>query len=537
MRNSKSSQTGRARSTEAQIAPYPLAALSSALWAVSVPNLDYTLPAAAWIALSALLSALYNQSPIRALKIGFLTGALYNLITYSWVYNSITTYGGASTLVGLIAVGALSGYLSLYLACFALLFALIAKRFGYFRAHIIAPFLLITIDSARANFPQLQFPWLTLAESQYQNLSINAISSIAGAHGLTFLIVVFNCAISAIFVALFFSRLPSRKRMKILALSSVSALVAIGAPLLYSSMGNPESDSSESVRIALIQTNIDQKLKWKTRLQNQHLRNLFTMTSELAPESPDLIVWPESALPYFFGSDERRDRGVLALARRLDSTILFGSLRRPKQESIGSKEFYNSAWLISPNGAARWHDKVNLVPFGEYVPYKRLLFFVDKLAAVSGQIAPGLEGAPFIAPPFRITPAICFEIAFAEHIRRLSVKARSNLIVTLTNDSWFGRSKASEQALAIAVSRAIENQIPLARAAQSGISAIIDSDGAILRRSELFEKTILSDTISIRVGASPSIYQKFGYLFEYLAIFVALGAIAFSLAPQRATIE
>ncbi len=174
----------------------------------------------------------------------------------------------------------------------------------------------------------------------------------------------------------------------------------------------------------------------------------------------------------------------------------------------------NSAYLLRPDGAvAGRYDKVHLVPYGEYVPLRRLFPFIGKLVAGVGDFRPGKGFDPLVSDGRRLGVLICYEAIFPEAARDYK-RNRADLLVNITNDAWFGRTSAPYQHLSMTVFRAIENRLYLVRAANTGISAVIDPTGKILSRTGVFERTVLKG--EVKFIDEKTFYAAYGDLFVYL---------------------
>lgn len=257
------------------------------------------------------------------------------------------------------------------------------------------------------------------------------------------------------------------------------------------------------------------------------------LTREAARQRPELVVWPEAAVPFLLQADPRRAQ-IEALAREVGASLLVGA------PDVQAGQPRNSAFLIGPNGRLLGrYDKRHLVPFGEYVPLSRLLFFVDPLAGGAiGQFSPGREATVFATPSGRFGVVICYEAIFPEEVRDL-FRGGADFLVNIINDAWFGRSAAPVQHLAMAAFRAVENRAFLIRAANTGISAIVAPDGRIVQASELFTTAVLAGTITPCAGVS--LYTRYGDLFAWgtvgIALAVALAALAPSVPPRWRTAD
>ncbi|MBE0596090.1 MAG: apolipoprotein N-acyltransferase, partial [Desulfuromonadales bacterium] len=275
----------------------------------------------------------------------------------------------------------------------------------------------------------------------------------------------------------------------------------------------------QTLAVARIQGNIEQGLKWNPAFQ-QTTVDLYRDLSRAAggERKLDLIIWPESATPFYF-----QDAGPLAhtvgqVPPDTGALLLFGS---PAYEPSGPDfRYLNSAFLLSAEGGMLGRsDKVHLVPFGEYVPFGRWFPFIDKLVVGIGDFSPGTI-TPLPMNGHQAGVLVCFEGIFPE-LAREHVRKGADLLVNITNDAWFGHSSAPWQHLAMTRFRAVENRIWVARAANTGITAFITPAGRITAQTPLFETASLVDTVGL--GAAPTLYGRLGDLIP--AIFLGLTLI------------
>jgi apolipoprotein N-acyltransferase len=247
--------------------------------------------------------------------------------------------------------------------------------------------------------------------------------------------------------------------------------------------------------------------------------------------SPDLIVWPETAVPFFFQDGPPLAKTIFSLVKESKAALIFGSpaYRRDGQHL----RYYNRAYLLRPDTKTiQYYDKVHLVPFGEYVPLKSLFGFINRLVPAAGDFASGNRIAPLALKNASAGILICFEAIFPE-IARAMVRKGADVLVNLTNDAWFGASSAPYQHLSMSVFRAVENRRPLIRAANTGFSAIIDSRGRIMDRTDLFEEETLRATLCL-IDRNLTFYTRFGDIFAYVAIIMALAGIIIGLKrPEK----
>jgi apolipoprotein N-acyltransferase len=267
-------------------------------------------------------------------------------------------------------------------------------------------------------------------------------------------------------------------------------------------------NNSIHLQVSLIQGNIDQAHKWDPAYTNETLATYQSLTVKAAQDHSDLIVWPETAVPCYFSPEHWYEPFFLSLAKKVNAPILFGSLAYEARSHPEEYKYFNSAFLVSPEDKkVSQYDKVHLVPFGEYVPLKSFLPFVEKLVVGVGDFSPGKNFTLFGIPMARFGVLICYEIIFPD-LSRHYCKSGANFLVTITNDAWFGRSSAPYQHFSMAVFRAVENRTAVVRAANSGISGIIEPTGYIQRQTPLFERTYCKGKIP--VNSSSTFYSRYG---------------------------
>src|SRR5436309_315013 len=244
---------------------------------------------------------------------------------------------------------------------------------------------------------------------------------------------------------------------------------------------NPTNE--HSLRIGLVQPNIDQAQKWDVAFRRQSIDRYKKLTGQVVQEV-DLVVWPEAATPFFFDVETDYREELLRFVRERGVPLLFGSPALDSK-SEGSPRLFNSAYLVSSTGTVLdRYDKVHLVPFGEYVPLKPVFFFLNKLVVGLGDFVPGSDPRVMSGPSGHLGVVVCFEVIFPNLVRQF-VDRGAYYMVTITNDAWFGRTSAPYQHFAMVVFRAVENRVPCARAANTGSSGFIAAEGHILRTTDI----------------------------------------------------
>lgn len=271
----------------------------------------------------------------------------------------------------------------------------------------------------------------------------------------------------------------------------VSAGIAVGwfAAMLQLD-GLPQSN--DVLNVAVVQGNIEQELKWTPEMKDMTI-HLYEDLSRRATTvtALDLVVWPETAMPFFFQNPGPDRSAVREIARELGVPLLFGAPAYWFPPGRDVPMLFNRAWLLDAEGKeVGAYDKVHLVPFGEYVPYEDLLFFVRKLVPGVGEFQPGRERnlLEVAGQPFGVL--ICYEVIFSAEVAQFA-RSGARWLVQLTNDAWFGETAAPWQHLAQAQLRAVETGLPIVRAANTGISAWIDRTGALRKLLPLNHRDVL----------------------------------------------
>lgn len=491
-----------------------LALLSSALLFFASPG-AFALPQLAWLALVPLFWGLGSQPPRRAALLGLICGLAYYLPLLYWIIIVLATYGQVPMPIAVLALILLALYMSCYLAAFALFCAKTGARLSLL---VFAPACWVALDLIRGRL-FTGFPWMDLAYTQYSLPQLIQVADLAGHYGLTFLMVLAN--------ALIFTLAASLVRRK---MASSPAIIAVAAVLLLSASGYsfwrmqtvPTAIAqAEQMEIALAQGNIPQDQKWQPAFQRETIDTYLRLSQEtFAAKKPQLVVWPEAALTFYPYEHPLFLRLHSELTRSYRTFLLTGAPHREKVAPDEPITYANSAFLLSPDGLVTGrYDKQHLVPFGEYIPLRWLLGFASPLVETLGAFTPGQSNTPLACENSRIGIMICFESIFPE-ISRKQTEAGANLLVTLTNDAWFGRSSAPWQHLAMGVFRAVETRKTLVRAANTGISAFIDPMGRIEGASSLFAEYARSQPVALVNGLT--CYVRWGYLFPWGCLLLTL---------------
>jgi apolipoprotein N-acyltransferase len=267
--------------------------------------------------------------------------------------------------------------------------------------------------------------------------------------------------------------------------------------------------------VGLIQGNVEQFMKWNPVFQKVVMGKYRDLTLVAAQSKPQLIVWPETAMPFYYNQHPVGTEFVNDLARQIQTPILFGSPH--KENKDGQTIHYNSAYLVSETGDTQnRYDKIHLVPFGEFVPFRELLFFVEKMVEMIGDFGRGKEATLFDVAGYKAGVSICYELIFPDLIRQ-AVKNGANFLINITNDAWFGKSAASYQHMSMGALRAVENRVPIVRAANTGISGTIDANGALRDETDLFVEAAKITKITPRQRGL-TFYTAYGDVFSWICL-------------------
>ncbi len=484
----------------------------------------------------------------RAFALGVICGSVYFAGTLYWITGVMVMYGGLQTWVAVLVNAALIAYLALFPAVFALIVRRLLVSYG--RSSLLAsPVVWVTTELGRT-YLFTGFPWVLLGYSQTPVLPIAQISSVFGVYGVSALVAAVSAALA--FGATEPGPVPagddSRHPGSYLPDSAMSGFarsrrawtplaatfMVIVAIAIWGSVrvGRAElTRTGEAMRVGLIQGNIDQPDKWEAARAATIFRDYLSMTRQAIGAGAELIIWPESSLPYRFEDDSAAAARVRTLARQARVPILFGSDQvewRTQNNQRVPIRYFNSAFLVSPDGSTGGvYRKMHLVPFGEYVPLKRIFFFAAPLVEAVSDFSAGDDAVLLPVNGHPISTAICYEIVYPGLVRRF-VQGGSELLTTITNDAWFGRTSAPYQHFEQASMRAIEEGRYLVRAANTGISGIVDPYGRVLAVTGIFQPAVTVG--DIRFLRTLTVYARIGDVFAYASALLTLLLLAL---PRR----
>lgn len=478
----------------------------------------------AWVALVPLLVALPGASGWRAFRLGYVTGAVSALGLLYWTALVVVQYGGLPLPAGIAIMVALCLAVALFPSLFAWGTARLVGTFGM-GGLLGAPLLWVGTELLRVH-TFFEFPWCLLGYSQERFLPVIQVASVTAVYGVSFLL----AASSALLAYALAEPRPSRRRT---ALAGLVVLVAATWGGGAWAMARPLRESGRLV-VGLVQGGIRQEDKWVPENAWDNVGRHLRLTEEAAARGARLVVWPESAVPFLFDENDELAAKLRDVVQRRGIYLFFGNddLERGPD---GEGRIYVGAKLLAPDGQVVYrYRKMHLVPFGEYVPLKPLFTFGGRFAAKLVQevsdFTPGTVAAVGEVDGHRIAGSICYEAIFPALVRRFAANG-AELLVNVTNDAWYGTTSAPHQHLAMAAFRAVENRRYLVRAANTGITAVVDPWGRVLEPTRLYEPTVLVREVPL--VAETTFYTRHGDVFARAAAALALALVAATFRGRR----
>jgi apolipoprotein N-acyltransferase len=449
----------------------------------------------AWISVVPLL-VVYRSSSLRvSLAVTLLTGMVYFGGLMSW----IGLFGRAPWILVTL-------FQTIYLLSFCLLAHGFVNSHSTWHRLLLVPATWVSLEWLRSLGP-FGFAWGDLAQSQVHCLPVLQITSLTGPWGLAFAIVMVNVAVAEF--------LASPKLGKPLLHVGIAAGVVLGIFVYGWHATSTQPAERKQISVAAIQGNIEQELRPGETWEEHKMRteaDYLVLTAEALKKHPTLVVWPETAIPGYMSSEDVLREGLANISLRTSSSLLVGASEIAPPVDGQSRE-YNGAFLFSPgNGLSGAYYKVHLVPFGEVVYGRKWLPFLDSYKVRDVDYSPGPGYRPIDAGFTDLGVMICFESAFPQIARKLTISG-AGLLVVMTNDAWFGRTAAAEQHFDMSVLRAIENRRYVVRSAATGISGVIDPYGRTMDSAAIFTARTIHEYVGVlRVR---TIYTTFGDWFAY----------------------
>jgi len=499
----------------------------------------------AWFALVPLLWAILSPGSAngsRPLRRGFLLAYLCGVLWYAgncyWIYDTMHLHGGLPPVVSALLLAGFSFYLGIYFGLFGLAVALLHRASGSTRLTLAAvPFLWAAMELAAARITS--FPWDQIGYSQVGNTLLNQLAPWTGVYGISFVLVGVNALIAG---GLVLDRCAAKRIFGIG--GTVFAIAGTAGIFLV-----PPKPAATATAV-LIQPNLDVsgENNWlRPGEWDQHIAEFTRLAGEQCkiyiagipqsgapkgeivcppfPTHPDLVVWPESPAP-FFEDDARFEQAMKQVAHTAQAPLIVGSVGMTLAADEQSWRMYNSVLIVGTDGArVGRYDKIHLVPFGEYIPYKELFFFARKLTGRVSEFSRGDERGVFRLNGHRYGVFICYESVFADEVRQFA-RLGAEVLVNVSNDGWYGDTSAPWQHLNMARMRAIENRRWILRDTNNGITAVIDPYGRVRQSIPRRQADALPAGYGFRDDVT--FYTTYGDLFAWLCVIVGLGIVGWA---------
>lgn len=460
-----------------------------------------------------------GQSFRRGAALGATAGVVHYLGTIYWTGAVVSQFGGLPAVVAWLCALLLALYMSAYTALACGLIGASVRRLGT-RGLALAPFAWVAAEFARGHVLG-GFPWIPLGSAVVTLIPVAQLASVLGVYGVSGFLVTLGALVAVALTTAGRDRIAAATAAVVL-LTGVSVWGAARvADASLTRAGTP-------FVVGLIQPNISQAQKWDRRLVGEIERRFDRLTRQAVADGAQAVLWPESATPYMFNEDPVQAAAVRALVQQTGVPLLFGT---DEVERGTPDRFYNSAFVLDPTGAvAAVYRKIQLVPFGEFVPLKDLLFFVSPLVEAVADFTPGERVTMLPFGEHMASTAICYEIVYP-HLMRRAVLEGAELLTTITNDAWYGESSAPFQHWELASMRAIEQGRYLARAANTGISGVVDPYGRPVAKTAVFEEAVV--TAEVRFLTDRTVYATIGDAVAQLSLVVAGLMALWLLATAR----
>jgi len=502
--------------------------------ALAFPKIDLSL--FAWVAFIPLFYAIEGETLRRVFLWGWLAGFAFFVGSMYWIAIPLHDFADVRMPIAILPMLLLAAVLALYSGIAVWTGAFCARRL---RIPMVAtmPVAWAAVEWVRTYFP-IGFPWNLLGYAAYNYLTIIQFAEITGVYGISALIIFFN---AVAYMVLFRRGKPRLQAMCLSSLTALLLMIFIFGSIRLRQLKNETPQGK--LRVAMVQGNIAQSIKWDPNFLPQSFEVYQDESVAAAKRGVDLIVWPEAAAAFPFQPDDvypegfsdyaRYREALLKLAIAIRTPILFGAPALEVRD--GHYGSFNRSDLVSAQGEVVAHyDKINLVPFGEYVPAHKLFGkLVNRVVEGFGDLIPGEEQTLFPVKGAQLGVLICYESVFP-NLTRLEVNKGADVLVNITNDAWYGESSAPYQALAMAAMRSVETKVPMIRTANTGISAIIKPSGEITDRTPLFKRGTEIEPVAWRPVRT--VYTLVGDLFSEICFALTiLGLLLAWFRPRKPT--
>ena len=492
-----------------------LAIGSGAALGLAFPNYNFYL--LAWVAMGLLVLASAGAPLKEAPLYGFLHGQVFYPVCLPWVDTVMRQYGNIDPWIAAAFVGFIGFVGGLICTMFSTGVALASRR-SKLLACAIAPFLWTALEYFRTNIPIIGSSWDLSGYPAAHSLALLQITSVTGIYGLCFLIAAYGSLVA-------YAVLERSRRGWMIAAGVTLLLVVVAAGGTYLIPA-----ATPHYVAHLVQTNFPQSESYPADWLTVHageLDQLEKISVDAARQEPGLIIWPEVPAPFTLQEPQFAERAA-RIAREADNYFLVGVV---DWKNVGGKWLAsNSAVLLNPAGQRIYsYDKIHLLPFGEYVPLRGWLTFAKRLTADISDFTPGSTYSVGQIPQGKFGAFICYEAIFPSEVRRFTASG-AQLLITISNDGWFGRSSAPEQHMFMARVRAVENRRWLLRDTNNGYTESIDPYGRTAAQLAIDMRGQLTAPYDFRSDLTP--YARFGDWFSWLCIVITVALLGFALVRR-----
>jgi apolipoprotein N-acyltransferase len=496
-----------------------LPATSGALYAFALPPFD--LNELGWVALIPLLFAVEDCRPGEAFRRGYVTGLVFFGMTVWWLVH-----------VSIVAPVALTAFLALYFGAAAIWLARPSSDVLWrnLLTGIIGAAGWVTLEWIRGHAPLGGFGWNMLGVTQHRNVPFIQFASLTGVYGVSALVCFVNFAFFQT-IRRFVRNIGAQQPVRRLSWEFYVAMALVCGAFLHGLREMRAERDGRSLRIALVQGNIPQTLKFEAEQKPMIIDRYRSLTESILPAEPELILWPETATPDALRYDPESFALATNLAQQAHAYLLTGTFdATPNSEPV---EAFNSAMMIRPDGTVgEMYRKIHLVPFGEYVPLRKILPFMKYLTPIEDSCERGTQYTIFHLPELSFGTVICFEDTVPE-VYRAFVKRGADFMVNLTNDAWFKDSPAALMHLANAVFRCPETGRWLIRCTNNGVTCAVDPFGVVRMRATPLMASARMFVPSIPVEQPVTFYTQWGDVFAAGCAVVAGAALAGAIWCRR----
>jgi|HubBroStandDraft_6_1064221.scaffolds.fasta_scaffold00432_3 apolipoprotein N-acyltransferase len=493
-----------------------LAVASGVAFALSFPKFNLSL--LAWIAIGMLVLASCGARPLESLLYGFLHGLVFIPISVPWIDSVMQTYGNIDPWTSAGILGLLAVRDGIIFSLFSFGVAL-AYRKSRELACVLAPFLWVSLEFLDARIPIFCFPWNLAGYAASVNIALVQMTTVTGIYGLSFVVAAYSSL--AAYAAMARTR---RAWTQVIVATAILIIIAAGGGYLV-----PAAPATHVAH--LVQTNFPQSESYPSNWMQIHaseLDELERISVLAAKKSPGVIIWPEVPAPFSLQDTAFKARAT-QIAADSGEDFLVGVV--DWKMDAGKWDAANAAVLLDPAGQRTFtYDKIHLVPFGEYVPLRHLLSFAGRLTADISDFTPGTTYSVGKIPGGTFGVFICYEAVFAGEVREFAANG-AQLLITISNDGWFGHSAARPQHLMMARVRAVESRRWLLRDTNNGYTASIDPYGRVVATLAPDVRGELDAPYDFRTNLTP--YARFGDWFAWLCVIITLAIFGHSITGRR----